>query len=199
MKFTTLFLLATFMACLPTCKKNSPPFVDVPVDPPIDTIVTPPIDTHIIALGKVFVLKNGLPWDVPFIAGFHNIPGTFFITGRQVYTNGVDESFTIRDIPCLPGKFSLEFWPSQASLYPNKIPNGSLGMLFEGDQPIGSFFMDSTRTDHFIEVLSYDTLTNIVEGRFQMFMNKELPVGFDFPGVPNTIDMTEGRFRLEVK
>jgi hypothetical protein len=105
------------------------------------------------------------------------------------------------DIPCKPGKYSFEFWPSPTSIYPNQIPHGSFGMVYDGDQPFGNFFLDTLRNDHFIEVLSYDTLTNIAEGRFQMFTKKYDTGGWEPSGVaiPDSIAMTEGKFRLEVK
>lgn len=200
MKTLAIILFACVFMCLPTCKKNDIPIVDDPIDP-IDTITSPPIDSHIIGLGKVSVLKNGQKWDVPFYAWFSHLEGTFLISARQVYGNGVTQSIQIDDVPCKPGKYSFEFWPSIASLYPNKIPHGSFGMMFEVDQPIGSFFLDTLRNDHFIEVLGYDTLTNIVEGKFQFFTQKEPNDGWQPAGVvvPDSIAFTEGKFRLQVK
>jgi|GEM_PF-1162820 len=200
MKALTIFFFAGIFMCLPTCKKSDDPIVDVPVEP-IDTIISQPVDPHIIGLGKVSVLKNGQKWDVPFNAWFSLLEGTFLIATRQVYANGVTQSFQLDDIPCKPGKYSFEFWPSVASLYPNKIPNGSFGMMFEVDQPIGNFFLDTLRNDHYIEVIAYDTLTKIVEGRFQMFTKKKPNAGWQPSGVvvPDSIAFTEGKFRMEVK
>jgi hypothetical protein len=200
MKFTTICLLAMLMACLPTCKKNNHPIVDVPEDP-IDTIISPPIDSHIIELGKVSVLKNGGIWDVPFYAKYSHLENTFLTTGKKLYENAVLQSFQLDDIPCVPGKYPFEFWPSPSSIFPNNIPQGSFGMLYDGDQGIGFYFLDTLRTDHFVEVLRYDSLTNIVEGRFQIFLKKNETGGWVPSGIsiPDSISMTEGKFRLEVK
>ena len=144
MTYPRFFLLIPFIAGFCACEKPQPSIVDVPILPE-DTLVVPPppVDSHIIGLGKVSVLKNGQIWAVPFIAGFSNLEGTFALIGEKLYPNGVLQSFSIRDIPCKPGKFDLEFWPSLASLYPNRIPSTHFGMLYDGDQFIGSFLLDS--------------------------------------------------------
>ena len=200
MKLTTICLLAMLIACLSTCKKNSHPIVDVPEEP-IDTIISPPLDSHIIGLGKLSVLKNGAIWDAPFKAWFSNLEGTFLITGVNTYANGVRQTFRLDDIPCIPGKYQFEFWPSPTALFANKIPTGFFGFMYDGDQGIGSCFLDTLRADHFVEVLRYDSLTNIVEGRFQVFLKKNETGGWVPSGIsiPDSISMTEGKFRLEVK
>lgn len=199
MKITMIFWLAVFIACLSTCKKNILP-IDSPIDP-IDTIVSPPIDSHIIEAGKLSVLKNGVAWNIPFKAGFFHSKYAFGILGSTTYSNGVRLTFNIDDIPCKEGIYPFEFWPSQAALYPNQIPQSAFIWMYDGDQPIGDFLLDTLRHDHFIQVLKYDTLTNIVEGRFQIFTKNDHSHSWQPSGItiPDTISMTEGKFRLEVK
>jgi hypothetical protein len=200
MKLTIICLLAMLIACLSTCKKNSHPIVDLPEDP-IDTIISPPLDSHIIGLGKVSMLKNGGVWDVPFKTGFSHSDSAFVISGSMNYSNGLRQLFSIDDVPCKIGKYLFEFWPSLASLYPNQIPQAAFVMTYDGDQGIGQYFLDTLRADHFVEVLRYDSLTNIVEGRFQVFLKKNETGGWVPSGIsiPDSISMTEGKFRLEVK
>ena len=71
-------------------------------------------------------------------------------------------------------------------------------MVYELDQPIGDFHVDTMRHDHFIEVLRYDSIKNTVEGRFQVFLGKA-PMSTDWPGVPDSIFFTEGRFHLRIQ
>ncbi len=200
MKTVTIFFIASLLMCLPTCKKNDTPIVDGPIDP-IDTIVSPPIDSHIIGLGKGFVLKNGQPWNVPFNTWFFHSDSAFVLDAGATYSNGVRDVFRISDIPCKPGKYNFEFWPAPTSLYPNLVPHASYGMIYDIDQPIGSFFLDTLKNDQFIEVIAYDSLTNIVEGRFQIFTKKKPNSGWQPAGVvvPDSIAFTKGKFRIQVK
>ncbi len=200
MKALTIFFFAGIFMCLPTCKKSDAPIVDVPVDP-IDTIISPPVDSHIIGLGKGFVLKNGQPWNVPFNTWFFHTDSAFVFHANYIYSNGVEQFFRISDIPCKAGKYAFEYWPAPTSLYPNQVPHGSYGMIYDTDQPIGNFFLDTLKNDQFIEVIAYDTLTKIVEGRFQMFLKKAPFTGWQPSGivVPDSIAFTEGKFRMEVK
>ncbi len=71
-------------------------------------------------------------------------------------------------------------------------------MMQDYDQPIGDFLIDTTRTDHFIEVIKYDSTTQTVEGRFQVFLKKE-PSNTVWPGVPDSIFLTEGKFHLKIQ
>ena len=67
------------------------------------------------------------------------------------------------------------------------------------DQLIGSYQIDSTRTDHFIEVVSYDSIKGIVQGRFQFFAignNISAPNSW---GLDPAINLTEGKFHVKLQ
>ena len=71
-------------------------------------------------------------------------------------------------------------------------------MMQDYDQPVGDFLIDTTRTDHFIEVIKYDSTAHTVEGRFQVFLKKE-PSNTIWSGVPDSIFLTEGKFHLKIQ
>ena len=200
MKAIVAILLISIAVGQYSCKKNNPPINDDGGDP-IDTLVQTPIDTHIIGLGKVYVEKNGVKWTPPsFKAYFSHSDSAFLINTSEFYGNGVRHTFMIDDIPCKKGVYSFEFWPSESSILPNQIPQVAYIMMYDGDQPIGDFLLDTLNNNSFIEVINYDSITHIAEGRFQAYTKKNDPHnGIEpFPGVPDSIALLNGKFRLEV-
>ena len=188
-----IFIIA-LLSILANCEKNQPP-VDIP-DDPIDTTQTP-IDTPIIELGKGFVLKNGDEWKAPFNAWYHtNTHTRFQVRAKVTHSNLVSESYFLHDIPSKIGKYLIEYKTPQN--YNNYVPESTFIMMYEYDQPIGDFMVDTTRIDHFVEVIRYDSIAGIVEGRFQVFLGKK-PASVPFPGVPDSIFLTEGKFYLKVQ
>jgi len=193
--FTTLCLLA-----FSNCKKNQPPIYE-PIDP-VDTIKvpidTPPVSTHIIELGKGFALNNGVAWSPPFEAWYHfKTTDRFYILAKNAPNYLSSETFAIKDIPCLIGKYSVEYPTTQESLS-NKIPQAYFVYIRDYDTPVGDFLADTTRNDHFVEIIRYDSVEQVVEGRFQVFLKKE-PMNTYWPNIPDSIAMTEGRFHLKIK
>lgn len=188
-----LYILALLLT-LVNCKKNQIP-VDAPLDP-VDTIQTH-IDTSNMELGKCFVLKNSEQWNVPFKCTYYRKDTTFRIDADILHSNLLEEHFMLRDIPCRPGRYSIEFFPSLAGLN-NGLPESFFSYTYELDQPVGSFLIDTTRTDHFVEVTQYDSLTKTVKGQFQVFLGKK-PSSVPFSGVPDSIFMTEGKFHLKIE
>ena len=187
-----IFIIA-LLSVLANCKKNQS-LIDI-IGNPIDTVPTP-IHTPIIELGKVSVLKNGDLWNVPFYARYYSANNRFFLRGKILHSNLIGETFALDDIPCESGKYPVEFWTLQNRN--NLIPEALLVMMYEFDQPIGDFLVDTTRTDHFVEVIRYDSIEKTVEGRFQVFLGKK-PTSVPFPGVPDSIFLTEGKFHLKIE
>ena len=79
----------------------------------------------------------------------------------------------------------------------NGVADGGYTMA-NYDEGIGNFYPDSTRNDNYIEVLRFDTITNQVEGRFQLFMGKDGGPS-TVPGVPDSVFLTEGKFYLKLQ
>jgi len=180
----TIALFALTMSC----SKSKP---EALVDPiPVDTI---PVDTAIIELGKVSVLKNGVPWNASFYARYNTGDFGNFIFSGKATNNSLDEGFHLYDIPSKKGIYLVE--RSMLWNHNNNIPNGGLGIVLDLDQLLNYYRVDSTRANQYFEILRYDSVTHIVEGRFQTFL--EGPS--DYPFLPDSIALTEGKFHLKIE
>ncbi|MCK6694438.1 MAG: hypothetical protein L6Q97_20365 [Thermoanaerobaculia bacterium] len=193
--FVTICLLA-----FSNCKKNQIP-ISEPEDP-IDTtstpVDTPPDSNHIIELGKGFALNNGAAWSPPFMAAYHYKTTARFTFGAKIIHDYLsNESFGIRDIPCAIGKYPIEDPKGFDDLH-NLIPEAYFVYIRDYDTPVGDFLADTTRNDHFIEIIRYDSVEQTIEGRFQVFL-KKLPTNTWWPNIPDSISLTEGRFHLKIK
>jgi hypothetical protein len=192
-----IFLLFVAIAfCF--CNKNVAIIDPIDTNPiPIDTVVVIDTTHHVIEFGKSSMIKNGVLFTTPFKAGFFgNTKNKFYISCRFLNQNSLTGSVGFLDIGCKLGKYPIE--NSMIGDLDNYIPNGLIGYMFEGDQPAGTFLPDTTRNDHYIEILRYDSLTQIVEGTFQVFMGKQ-PTNHDYVGLPDSIFITEGKFHLKIK
>jgi hypothetical protein len=197
MKNYIFVLFVAIVFCF--CNKNVAIINPIDTNPiPIDTIAQE-VDTlnSIIEFGKSSMKKDGKIWDVPVKALFYGTNRDRFFLSAP-FQNGASLSggFSFVDISCKLGKYSVENLRNNS--LDNYIPNGGIGYMYEGDQPVGTFRPDTTRTDHFLEILRYDSISHIVEGRFQVFFLKE-PNNLNFPGIPDSIFITEGKFHLKIK
>jgi hypothetical protein len=181
------------------CNKKAS-IIDPIVTPPtpIDTTVTE-IDTikSVIEFGKSSMKKNGVKWNVPIQAKFYNsAKNRFYLLATVKEPNSIDGTMAILDIGSKKGKFAIE--TNNAANLNNLLPEAIVGYYYEEDQSIGRFFTDSTRFDHNFEILKYDSITHVVEGTFQMFLGKS-PTSVPFPGIPDSIFITEGKFNLKIE
>jgi hypothetical protein len=173
------------------CKKEDSNQIDPP-DPPVV------VDTSIIALGKASVLRNGVLYTGKITARYRKYSGvsTLGLFGTKFSSGGlIDESFTILDTPLKKGKYSIE--QSSADGYGNGIPQAGIGWIVDTDQFAGGQLPDTSRTDHYFEVIRYDSVKHIAEGRFQVFLKnyKNSPI---LPGIQDTISFTQGKFHLNI-
>lgn len=179
---------------LENCRKDTPPPTTPP--DPIDTtdvpIDTPPI-THVIDFGKHFVSKNNTAWTPKPKALYYKDKKMFSLIAESINTDGLEESIDISDIPAKIGKYTYEYFPG--SPYYNFIPQVAFFHTLDGDQLVGAYSIDLTRPDNYIEVVRYDSVNHIVEGRYQAILdNKSAP----FPGVPDSMFLLNGRFHLKI-
>jgi hypothetical protein len=64
---------------------------------------------------------------------------------------------------------------------------------------IGTYRIDTTRTDHFIEVVSFDSIAGTVQGRFQFFTFDKNVTSPSSWGLEKKINLTEGKFHLKLQ
>ena len=186
----TLLLLAY----LSNCQKNNLPIPGTPVDP-VDTSVVV-VDTALLPLGQGAVLKNGVVWNAPFEAWYYHSDSVFQVRASILYSNSLSEDLFITDIPCKKGKYIIEYMIFYNRR--NLVPEAGFTMTQDFDQGIGNFYVDTTRLDNYLEVLHYDSTEQTAEGRFQVFMKKRYSDN-PWPGVPDSIYLTEGKFHLKIK
>ena len=173
-------------------KKEAPILEDADSNDPTTTI---PVRHPIIDLGKGSALKDGQLWNLEYEATYYKSDTVLRIKGHK-YIGNILESFLVIDVPYRIGIYPIEYY-SLAKLR-NQIPNVAVGYLVDGDQGAGSFFIDTTRQDHFFEVIYVDKAAKTVEGRFQMYLRRH-PVGINALSLPDSMAITGGRFHLEVK
>ncbi len=180
-------LIITLLLFSISCSKNKP---EEPTDlppTPIDTI------NHIIELGKVSVLRNGVLWNAAFKAFYNPIGSNQFSIRGNSKENGFDHHFSIEDISSTVGVHPLE----RGNLWnlSNGIPDADYFIVLDGDQLLKTYRIDSTLNNQYVEILYYDSISHIVEGRFQTFL--EGPNSW--PMFPDSMKMTEGKFHLKLK
>lgn len=115
------------------------------------------------------------------------------LIARATNSNGFEESIDIRDLPTQIGKYAYEH--SIGGAYNNFIPQVAFFYTLDGDQLVGAYSIDLTRPNNYIEVVRYDSINHIVEGRYQAILdNKSAP----FPGVPDSMFLLNGKFHLKI-
>ncbi|MBU6342126.1 MAG: hypothetical protein KGS48_11585 [Bacteroidetes bacterium] len=187
------YLPCFFLALLflgEACKKEQSQ--EVPVSP-TDTI------KDVIELGKCTCTSNSEHWPLTTNQFYYPKRKDVFKLYMN-YTTYYARSFTafVKDIPTKPGKYILEKYIGLDTTN-NLIPQMVLLVAQDQDQLIGRYYADSTRTDHFIEVVSYDSIKGIVQGRFQFFTignNISAPNSW---GLDPAINLTEGKFHLKLQ
>jgi hypothetical protein len=181
-----ILLPCLLIALLAGCTKEKP------VDP---SEPTPPVDTttHIIELGKGSVSRNGTPWDAVFSAHLNTVDKNRFSLIARLNEDGFDHKLSISDVSILPG---LQFIENKGLGNGNNgIPNARYSVWLDMDQQLNSYNVDSTRSNQYIELLRYDSINHIVEGRFQTFL--EGPNTWWF--LPDSMAITEGKFHLKIQ
>lgn len=191
LRYIILLCIPSMLFCF--CTKEDSNQVIVPPDPPV-VVEEPPI----IALGKASVLRNGETYTGNITAKYREYNGviTLRVSGTKFSSGGlIDETFTIADIPLQKGKYPIE--QSSADGHGNGIPQAGMSWIVDKDQYAGDQLTDTARTDHYFEVIRYDSIKHTAEGRFQVFMRNYFYHPLPW-GLPDTISFTQGKFHLNI-
>lgn len=187
MKTINLLLFAALLLAADGCQKSEPMSHEPdPVEP-------------IIELGKVAMDRDGQPWTAEFTAQYYYFPGTvsFGFSAKTTLSNGVIETCRIADILCEPGSYFIE--RGNNSTWGNSIPQANISWLLDGDQSLGGVSTDTTHYQaNFVEVIRYDSITDIVEGRFQVYLTNHWASSPPL-GLPDSVRLTNGRFHLKIE
>lgn len=196
-----LILLFVFAAAsFIQCKKGSVPPDNV-VEPIDTVVVNPPTPSHqpIIEFGKSYMKKNGVFWNAPLNAYYYKDTDSLFSIGGGIYNSeGITQKTWVYKVPLKPGIYEMEHFLIPPDLKKG-LPTVSFSITHQLDQIVAMYFQDTTRTDHFIEVIKYDSVAKRVEGRFQFFLKKQPNTNPLVGSVTEYLDITESKFNLEVK
>ena len=181
-------IMSTCLVLLVSACTKSKPDESTDLPTPIDTL------THIIDYGKSSTLKNGTPWNAVLFATYVPNNRNRFRIGGSVKQDGFNHIFSIDDITSKEGLQPIErrnLWNTN-----NGIPDAVYFVVLDQDQLITFYNVDSTSfIKQYVEVLHYDSSSNVVEGRFQTFLESSNAWSI----LPDTIKMTEGKFHLKIK
>lgn len=161
-----------------SCRKEQPP---APAKPDI-------------YWGFVKATKNGSDWASDPFANINNVTQKNINFKSDLLTRGlvIIESFSIWKIPFIPGRYKV--FDSDLS-----IDNGKVGAAFyykEDDLPLGDYAINEADTSNFVELLSYDSLTREIKGRFSLsFKLVYKPVTSK---VPDTVVLRNGEFHTRI-
>lgn len=193
MKYIILFF-ATLALAAAQCKKEHTEPTPVVITP-VDTIKPIPIFKDSIVMRKAGV--KWLPSSQSYIP--NNNEKRFTLGGtRRVGTTSVEDFFSIRDIPFKPGKNKVEY-PKKSDDLRNGVPNVTFSVTVDGDQLLTTYWADTLRlSDQYVEVLKCDSVTKIVEGRFNIRLRAYAGTNVPF-GLPDTISLLDGYFRVKLK
>ncbi|HNG89316.1 MAG TPA: hypothetical protein PK858_03900, partial [Saprospiraceae bacterium] len=154
----------------------------------------------IIELGKYSVLRNGKPYTGKMGAQYRKYNGvkTIAIYGSLFTYNGlVEEIVDISDNPLREGQYRIDPSITINSLG-DGTPDASITWHIDVDQYGGSQLVDTSRTDHYMEIIRYDSVQHTVEGKFQVFFRQAAGEPLIVPGLPDTISFTQGIFHLKI-
>lgn len=184
---TIEFLFAISLSMLINCQKSESTSNEPDPVPPV------------IELGKVAMDRDGQPWTSNFTTRYYYFPETvsFGFSAKTTLSNGVEETMRIADIPCKSGIYSVEKGLNWT--WGNSVPKANISWLLDGDQSLGGVSADSTHyEDNFVEVIRYDSVQDIVEGRFQIYLKNHWVSSPPF-GLPDSVRLTNGRFHLKIE
>lgn len=190
-----IFIGSMLLLASTQCKKEASE--DTTVKPePIDTIKPIPIFRDTLA-----VWKNGIKWDATAEGLSHSFSQgsskRFFLRGIKKVSSSIMERFYISDIPCKVGHYSVDDGRSLSTLN-NSIPQPLHVYVIDEDQGGGSYYADTTRMDNFVTIIRYDSIGKTIEGKFKIAMKLDKAAN-NLPGIPDTISMTNGYFRVKLK
>ena len=124
-----------------------------------------------------------------------NYPGLFGIYGTTVGDYGqLREELSILQIPLKPAKgvYQIEEGKHQN----NSLPIGSYARVISDGDVLGAYYDIKKNSNSWIEVLSIDSSTNIVKGRFEVYF--EVSEDHKVSGFPEEVHFKDGYFEVEI-
>lgn len=166
---------------------------------PIDLVPVPSNDTIVPVIYGLTVLRDGENWESVAKAAYYDktVKSRVRLTFAHNVTSSIIEHFYISDAPTSIGRYPMER-VTKAGQSKNGIPNPFLSVVVDEDQLAGTFFPDTTRSDHFFEVLQFDSVKQIIRGRFQVFLGA-VHISNSWTNAPDSVLFTKGEFFLKIQ
>lgn len=168
-------------------------------DAPIDPVPANSNDTIVPVKYGLTVLKDGENWESVAKAAYYQSAGKSHLrlTFVRNVTSSIAERFYISDVPTVVGRYPIER-VTKAGQSKNGIPDSFLAVVVDDDQGAGTFYPDTTRNDHFFEVLQFDSTRQFLRGRFQVFLGA-VHISNSWTNAPDSILFTKGEFFLKIQ
>jgi hypothetical protein len=161
---------------------------------------TPPESEPPVFNGYFTALKDGEAWGADRIYGsIDTRPDSAGVPVNRIGLRGVslDELDLEDESISLGGPFRGEGVYEMES--PGILDQTSGGFsLLDGDGVLATYNLFPPDTSSFT-VTTYDSETGVMEGTFEMALERTFLSGHDLPPPPDTIRLTEGRFRVLVE
>jgi hypothetical protein len=163
-----------------------------------DEVIQAPVPTPLIQLGKVSYKNNGQTITKEYVCnrpdGYPN-GFCFILINNKRSGSGLAETFDLSNIPLKQGKYEI-FDSSPSSIFGNK-PYVSSAWAVDEDQST-AFLSSSTKyPSDFVEVVRYDSIQNIIEGRFEVHLESLYNTDPNW-NIPDSMHITEGVFHIKI-
>lgn len=145
--------------------------------------------------GEASAEQNGIPWESKIFGAERN--NLIDITlHRFNQANLRRENFYVYKIPPKIGTYKIQ----RTSAHSEADTTGIFYNTLEddGDVILDIYYLNESDTSHFVEITSYDTKTDIIEGTFQVSLIRDDSRPKRHPSIADTIQFTNGRFRTKI-
>ena len=162
---------------------------------------TPPESESPVFDGYFTALKDGEAWEADRVDGsIDTRPDSAGIPVTRISLRGlILDEFGLEDASTsLGGPFSGEGVYEMVSSSENRDQPYGLFSLLDGDGVLATYELFLPDTSSFT-ITTYDSETGVMEGTFEMALERTFLAGHDHPPPPDTIRFTEGHFRVLVE
>lgn len=117
-------------------------------------------------------------------------------TSKQLYTVVTFQHLHIDGIQAKVGKHKIE--KGLVSLIGNGVPDARVFWILDGDQYLWEIGSTSDNPDDFVEIVKFDSINRIVEGRFSITVSNYRNLNVQW-GLPELLELREGVFHLKLQ
>ena len=161
-----------------------------PVTPPVD----PPETVHLTELGKMEVLRDGIPVKTNAYLFFVGDKCEISTASRIVCGTSLAEGFTIEEIAFSEGRYDIF-----KHVYPDDGHPHARLFWSVIDELVGVLRSTDDYPEDYIEIIKADTVNKTIEGRFQFHLKNVDGTDLSPYGLPDSLHFSEGVFYLKAQ